>query len=110
MAITPRLILSDPNGNGADNSNQYLEDGSYLRLKTLTLGFNFPRKWLNTAAISNAKFYAGAQNLLTISKYQNYNPDIGGGGWQGPGLATRGIDYSNYPLPRSLFVGLQFNF
>ncbi len=108
MAITPRLILSDPNGNGADNSNQYLEDGSYLRLKTLTLGFNFPRNWLNTAAISNAKFYAGAQNLLTISKYQNITPiSVGAAG--GPGPGDEGNRLLELSFTRSLFVGLQFN-
>jgi TonB-dependent starch-binding outer membrane protein SusC len=106
----PRLDITDPNGNGIDNSDQFLEDGSYFRLKTLTLGFNFPERWVNKILIANARFYLGAQNLFTITKYEGYNPDIGGGGWQGTGLGTRGVDYSNYPLARSYHAGLQFNF
>jgi TonB-dependent starch-binding outer membrane protein SusC len=106
----PRLIITDPNGNGIDNSDQFLEDGSYFRLKTITLGFNFPDKWVNTLSIVNARIYVGAQNLFTTTKYEGYNPDIGGGGWQGTGLGTRGVDYSNYPLAKAYHVGLQFNF
>jgi hypothetical protein len=106
----PRLDITDPNGNGIDNSDQYLEDGSYFRLKTLTLGFNLPANWVNTLSISSARFYVGAQNLFTLTNYQGYNPDIGGGGWQGSSIATRGVDYSDYPLAKSYHVGLQFNF
>jgi TonB-linked SusC/RagA family outer membrane protein len=106
----PRLDVTDPNGNGIDNSDQYLEDGSYFRLKTLTLGFNFPAKWVNKLSIQGVRFYVGAQNIFTLTKYQGYNPDIGGGGWQGSSIATRGVDYSDYPLARSYHVGLQFNF
>ena len=106
----PRLIITDPNGNGIDNSDQFLEDGSYFRLKTITFGFNFPDKWVNTLSIVNARIYVGAQNLFTLSDYEGYNPDIGGGGWQGTGLGTRGVDYSNYPLAKAYHVGLQFNF
>ena len=106
----PRLDITDPNGNGIDNSDQYLEDGSYLRLKTLTLGWNLPDKWTNKLLIQGIRIYVGAQNLLTVSKYEGYNPDIGGGGWQGSGLGTRGVDYSNYPLSVSYHAGIQLNF
>jgi len=106
----PRLDITDPNGNGIDNSDQYLEDGSYLRLKTLTLGFNLPDKWTTKLMIQGMRIYVGAQNLFTITKYEGYNPDIGGGGWQGSGLGTRGVDYSNYPLSISYHAGIQLIF
>ena len=106
----PRLIITDPNGNGVDNSDQYLEDGSYLRIKTITLGYNFSKKLTNRVLIESARLYIGAQNLYTFTKYEGYNPDIGGGQYQGSSLGVRGIDYSVYPLPRSYHVGFQINF
>ena len=105
-----KLDVTDPNGNGIDNSDFYLEDGSYLRLKTLTLGYNFPNKLTKNLKIQNARFYIGAQNLFTITDYEGYNPDIGGGQYNGSAMGTRGLDYSVYPLARSYHVGIQFNF
>ncbi|MDR1454210.1 MAG: TonB-dependent receptor [Tannerella sp.] len=106
----PRLDVTDPNGNDIDNSDRYLEDGSYLRFKTLSLGYNFPKNLLNALSIQSARVYVGVQNLFTLTKYEGYNPDIGGGQYQGSGLGTRGVDYSVYPIPRSYHVGIQFNF
>ena len=106
----PRLDVTDPNGNDIDNSDRYLESGSYLRLKTLSLGYNFPKNWTDKLFVQGARVYIGAQNLFTLTKYEGYNPDIGGGQYQGSGLGTRGIDYSVYPLARSYHVGIQLNF
>jgi TonB-linked SusC/RagA family outer membrane protein len=106
----PRLDVTDPNGNDVDNSDRYLEDGSYLRLKTVSLGYNFPKRWTSRLNLQSARVYIGVQNLFTLTKYEGYNPDIGGGQYQGSGLGTRGVDYSVYPLPRSYHVGIQFNF
>jgi len=106
----PRLDVTDPNGNDIDNSDRYLEDGSYLRFKTISLGYNFPNSLLKALYLQSARVYIGAQNLFTITKYEGYNPDIGGGQYQGSSLGTRGVDYSVYPIPRSYHVGIQFNF
>ncbi|MDR2774572.1 MAG: TonB-dependent receptor [Tannerella sp.] len=106
----PRLDITDPNGNDIDNSDRYLEDGSYLRLKTFTLGYTFPDRWVHNLSVQRVKVYIGAQNFYTITKYEGYNPDIGGGQYQGSGLGTKGVDYSVYPLPRSYHIGLLFNF
>jgi TonB-linked SusC/RagA family outer membrane protein len=106
----PRLDITDPNGNDIDNSDRYLEDGSYLRLKTITLGYNLPSRMLKKISIQRARLYIGGQNLYTFTKYEGYNPDIGGGQFQGSGLGTKGVDYSVYPLPRSFHIGFQFDF
>jgi len=106
----PRLDVTDPNGNDIDNTDRYLESGSYLRFKTVSVGYNLPKSLSEKLFIHNARVYLGAQNLFTLTKYEGYNPDIGGGQYTGAGLGARGVDYSTYPLPRSYHIGIQFNF
>ena len=106
----PRLDVTDPNGNDIDNSDRYLEDGSYIRFKTLSLGYNFPENWTNKLFIQSARVYIGAQNLFTLTKYEGYNPDVSGGQYNGSGLGTRGVDYSVYPIPRAYHIGIQLIF
>jgi hypothetical protein len=109
----PRLTSVDPNWNNTDNTDRFLENGSYLRLKTITLGMNLSDLWsLDKTAISKARVYFGIQNLFTITGYSGYNSDIGGGGynaWRGA-LIARGIDWSIYPTARSFHVGIQIDF
>lgn len=107
----PRLTLTDPNGNGLPQSDRFLEDGSYLRLKDTQLGYTLSGRLVQKISNgANLRLYVGAQNLFTLTKYQGYNPDIAGGGYTGGGLGARGVDYSVYPLNRSYHFGLQFNF
>jgi len=101
----PRLDLDDPNGNGVDNSDRFLEDGSYLRLKSVQIGFTFPQQWLNRLSIQKCRFYIGGNNLATWTSYKGYNPDIGNSS-----ISARGIDFRQYPLNRSFHIGLQMNF
>jgi TonB-dependent starch-binding outer membrane protein SusC len=101
----PRLDMADPNGNGVDNSDRFLEDGSYMRLKTLQLGYTLPESLMNKMSFDNIRLYFAIENLFTISDYSGYNPDIGGNG-----LNSRGVDFRVYPLNRSFHVGLQLNF
>ncbi|MCW3788531.1 SusC/RagA family TonB-linked outer membrane protein [Plebeiibacterium sediminum] len=101
----PRLDMADPNGNGIDNSDRFLENGSYFRMKTLQIGYTLPENLLKKAYISFARLYLAADNIFTISDYSGYNPDIGGNG-----LSSRGVDFRVYPLNRSYHVGLQLNF
>ncbi len=102
----PRLDLNDPNGNGVDNSDRFLEDGSYLRLKTVQIGFTLPQRWTNRLSVQQCRFYIGANNLVTWTDYKGYNPDIGGGS----SISSRGVDFRQYPLNRSYHIGLQMNF
>ena len=101
----PRLDMSDPNGNGVDNSDRFLEDGSYLRLKSLQLGFTLPKKISDRLAIDKFRLFVGADNMLTWTNYKGYNPDIGNNS-----MTSRGIDFRQYPLNKSYHIGLQLTF
>ena len=71
-----------------DNSDRFLEDGSYLRLKSVQLGFTLPAYWLNKLSISKCRLYLGADNLITWTNYKGFNPDIGNSS-----IGNRGIDF-----------------
>jgi len=106
----PRAISGDPNQN-ARPSPRWIEDGSYLRLKNIMLGYNIPSKTLQNTTkgvITNFRVYVSAQNLLTLTKYKGYDPEVGN---RTPGTSlTNGIDYAVYPQPQSYLVGIQVNF
>jgi len=106
----PRAISSDPNAN-ARTSSRFIEDGSYLRLKNVMLGYNVPGSALNSftkGVVSNIRIYVSAQNILTFTNYSGYDPEVGN---RTPGSSlTNGIDFSVYPQPKSFIVGIQANF
>lgn len=106
----PRAISGDPNSN-TRISDRFVQDGSYVRLKTLTLGYAIPTTALNSAfrgAVSRVRLYVSAYNLLTFTKYTlGYDPEVGSRA--ATDLAT-GIDYGNYPQNRTVQVGLQLGF
>lgn len=84
-------------------SSRVVEDGSYLKLKTVALGYTLPKQLLNRAKISNARIYISAQNLHTWTKYQGFDPEVSKFG----GSALRpGFDYSVYPHARTVTFGL----
>lgn len=82
----------------------WLEDGSYLRLKNITLGYTIPQKILSKWKIEKLRFYVSAQNLLTFTNYTGYNPEVGGS------VISRGVDKANYPASISYVAGLNLNF
>ncbi|HEX4850441.1 MAG TPA: SusC/RagA family TonB-linked outer membrane protein, partial [Puia sp.] len=107
----PRAISSDPNQN-ARPSTRFLEDGSFLRLKNIMIGYTIPVKTLETAtkgAVKGFRIYFSAQNLLTFTKYTGYDPEVGN---RAPGSSslTNGIDYAVYPQPKSYQLGIQASF
>jgi TonB-dependent starch-binding outer membrane protein SusC len=105
---TPRTINSDPNKN-ARVSDRWIEDGSYLRLKNLMIGYALPEATLNAltkGAVTRFRVYVSSQNLLTITKYKGWDPEIG----TRRGTLTNGIDYGQYPSARSFQIGLQVGF
>ncbi|WP_366183122.1 TonB-dependent receptor [Flavobacterium ovatum] len=87
------------------NSDYYLEDGSYIRLKNLTFGYSIPKKTLSQTAFSKVRFYVTAQNPLTLTRYTGYDPEVGNNG-----LSTRGLDRGNYPTVSQFNGGLQLQF
>ncbi len=98
----PRATLADPNQNYSRPSAFYLEDGAYLRIKTLQLGYTLPHTLTNKIGIRNIRAYVSGNNLLTFTKYTGYDPEVGGGS------DTWGIDAGVYPQARSFLFGLNF--
>ncbi len=87
-------------------SSRTIEDGSYLRLRTVNLAYNFPSKWLKKAKIKTAQFYVSAQNLLTISNYSGYDPEVS----VVSNALAPGVDFSSYPRNKTVTLGLNINF
>lgn len=91
--------------------NGWLEDGSYLRLKTLTLGYNFPDALNKRLKLSGVRAYVSSNNLLTFTSYSGYDPEVNHFTSQGLGgnIAT-GYDYGTFPQPRTFIMGLNVSF
>jgi len=99
-----RIVDGDPSNNFSVPSQFYLQDGSYFRLKTLQLGYNFSGSILEKISFSKARIYVSGNNLFTLTKYEGYDPEIGGG------QSIYGIDRGVYPQARSFMVGIDFTF
>ena len=85
-------------------SDLYVYDGSYGRLKTIQLGYTLPEKLTRKVFVNSLRIYVSAENLLTLTKYHGYDPEISSGG------TSLGIDYGVYPQPRTFRVGLNLKF
>ncbi|WP_288854233.1 TonB-dependent receptor [uncultured Bacteroides sp.] len=95
----PRAVFGDPNQN-TRVSDRFVENGSYLRLKNITLSYTFPKQWLQKARIENARLSLSCENVATITGYSGFDPEVG----------INGIDQNRYPISRTFSVGLNFNF
>jgi TonB-dependent starch-binding outer membrane protein SusC len=93
----PRLVRNDPNGNFSKPSNFFIEDGSFFRIRTLQLGFTLPKSMTQSVGIKKCRLYVSANNLLTITQYKGFDPEIGGGSY--------GVDRGVYPQARSFMFG-----
>ena len=101
-----RATRKSTGNNGASMSTFHLEDGSYLRLQNLSIGYTFPKKMLTRAKISNLRIYLQGTNLFTLTNYTGYNPEVN----RRPSDALRpGEDYCSYPLSRTFTIGVNFN-
>ncbi|MBN8851725.1 MAG: SusC/RagA family TonB-linked outer membrane protein [Sphingobacteriales bacterium 50-39] len=94
----PRAIYGDPNQN-TRVSNRYIEDGSYLRVKNITLGYTFSPSLTRRAGISSLRLYGSCQNVYTFTHYSGFDPEVG----------VNGVDYSVYPVTRTISVGININ-
>lgn len=112
-AKTPMLGVGTNNGYTSfvtgNSSSFYVEDGSFLRAKTIQLGYSLPVNLLKKASISNVRVYVQAQNLFTLTKYTGADPDLG--------LVSSdntdqnlGVDYSGFPNPKQFLIGLNLSF
>ncbi len=88
-------------------SSYYVEDGSYLRLSQITLGYTFPKTWTSKAYISNARLYVTIYNVATLTGYDGYDPEVSAASNI---VTTPGYDSSTYPRSRSFVVGLNVTF
>lgn len=105
----PRYVSgNDNNGTNWGYTDRWLENGSFLRLKTLELGYTFPKAWTSKAKMQNLRVYTAMENLFTITSYKGYNPDLGVNPDQS--IMTRGCDDGRYPTARTITFGLQLNF
>lgn len=103
-ASHPRLTWDDPNRNTRAESDRYLENGSYLRLRSVQLGYTFPQTWFK-GAIQHAHVYINAENLFTITSYSGYSPDV-----NADNANYRGFDNFIYPTNRTFMLGLNVTF
>lgn len=98
----PRLTNLDSNGNFEKMSDFYLEDGDYVRLKVLQFGYSLPSDVVGKIGASKLRFYLTGENLLTLTKYTGYDPEIGGN--------VLGIDKGFYPQAKSFLFGVNVQF
>lgn len=105
---TPAARLNDPNDNDRI-SDRYIEDGSYLRIKNITLGYTFKKSLLKRLHLENLRVYCNIQNLHTFTKYKGYDPEVGASTQDSSGLVY-GLDYGRYPSPTTYSFGLNISF
>lgn len=93
-------------------TDRWLENGSYMRLKTLDIGYTLPKQFLKKFKLGNVRIYTSMENLFTLTKYSGYTPDLGESSVDigtTYNVFSRGIDQGRYPLPRTISFGIQVN-
>lgn len=93
-------------GNNTRTSTWHVEDGSYLRLQNIALGYTLPEKWTKKFYVEKLRIYVSAQNLVTWTDYSGYNPEVS----NRTSALTPGEDYGTYPLAKTYMVGLNVTF
>lgn len=104
----PRAIWNDPNDN-ARLSDRYIEDGSYLRIKNISLGYTFPRHIINSLHLETLRLYCNIQNLYTLTKYSGFDPEVGASTASSAGNVY-GLDNGRYPSPKVYSFGINISF
>lgn len=101
----PKVSPNDPANSRV--SSRFVEDGSYLRVKALTLGYNFSSALLSKAKISTARVYVTGENLFTLTGYSGYDPEVNAFGGSN---TVQGVDFGTYPQTRNLILGINLTF
>lgn len=102
--IYPRLTTGSTRNNVF--SDYYVENGSFVRLRNIQFGYTLPKKWLSNAKVESLRIYVSANNLLTLTEYLGYDPDIGNFG----GALAAGVDYGFYPQAQTVMGGFSLKF
>jgi TonB-dependent starch-binding outer membrane protein SusC len=115
--INDRYSANNPNGtlprfttNNKNNtavSDRWVEDGSYLRIQNISIGYNFPKNLIRKAYMTNLRVYLSCQNIYTFTNYSGYDPEIGS---FNRGIALMNVDNGHYPNPRSFTIGANVEF
>lgn len=103
----PRAAFGDPDGNSLRNSTRFIEDGSFIKLRDLTFGYNLSRLIKDQSILKSSRIYLSGRNLFTISKYKGYDPEVSRNGANPFAL---GIDYGTYPQVQTLVFGFSAKF
>ncbi|MDO7173691.1 SusC/RagA family TonB-linked outer membrane protein [Mariniflexile sp. AS56] len=104
-SVYPRLN-SENNGQYVF-SDRFIENGSFIRLQNITLGYNFPRKVTQSLGLNNLRLYTSASNLFVLTKYSGYNPDVS---LSGTRVISLGHDNAAYPVPSLIRIGVNVQF
>ena len=104
---TPRVAIG--NKYNQNISSRYIEDGSYIRLKNVSLGYTFPKSITRKLYLENLRVYCNLQNVLTITKYKGYDPEIGASTTDANGYVF-GLDNGRYPSPFTCSFGVNLSF
>ncbi|MCC8172322.1 MAG: TonB-dependent receptor [Parabacteroides sp.] len=93
-------------GQNGTTSTWHVEDGSYLRIKNISLGYTLPQPWIRKVYLQSARIYCSVQNPFTFTKYEGYNPEVS----NRTAATTNGEDYGVYPLARTTSIGVNITF
>jgi len=102
----PRLV----GGNGTATSSRFLQDGSYVRLKTISLGYNFSPKLLEKISLSDLRIYVTGQNLLTFTKYDGWDPEVSTDFLANGSNVFQGVDFYSAPQAKTITLGVKVGF
>ena len=108
-ATLPILDASD-NISNATSTSYYIEDGSYLRLQNLTLGYNLPNRIVDRLKFKSLRVYVQGSNLFTLTKFSGVDPDITNADLGDSGDLTRGVDFGHWPQPKQMLFGINVSF
>lgn len=99
------LYQGSNHNNVRGRNDTWLEDGSFARLKNIAIGYSIPKKYLEPSGISKIRIYLAGQNLITLTDYTGYDPEVGGSG-----IANSGLDRGAYPFTSTFRLGVEFSF
>jgi len=106
-ATIPRYTSTDVNGNARIPSDRWVEDGSYVRVQNISLGYTLPSTLTNRARLSRVRIYGNVQNAFVFTKYSGYDPEVGA---NNQNVLQQSVDSGRYPTPRMFTLGLDVDF
>ena len=103
----PRYTATDVNGNASIPSDRWIEDGSYVRIQNISLGYTVPVAWITKTKLTRVRVYGNAQNAFVFTKYSGYDPEVGA---NNQNVLQQSVDSGRYPTPRMFTIGLDVDF